>query len=208
MRRAALLPIADTERASLISHRAGADCGGLELNMGLFLVSLAGAHSFSAPRSLHPMARARPRPAGRTPCAMYGTPKYPAGFAHYDYVNPDAPKGGTLNLGNPRPRHELQPAQSLPAQHPVFLRHVLFLVRDAVRPERGRGRSDVRPGRRGDPGRSRPFVGELSHQPAGALQQRRPGDRGRCEVLRSTPWSATRRTLGTQRPSRWRAAPS
>jgi peptide/nickel transport system substrate-binding protein/microcin C transport system substrate-binding protein len=33
--------------------------------------------------------------------AMYGTPKYPAGFAHYDYVNPEAPKGGTLNLGNP-----------------------------------------------------------------------------------------------------------
>jgi peptide/nickel transport system substrate-binding protein/microcin C transport system substrate-binding protein len=33
--------------------------------------------------------------------AMYGTPKYPVGFAHYDYVNPNAPKGGTLNLGNP-----------------------------------------------------------------------------------------------------------
>jgi len=26
------------------------------------------------------------------------TPKYPAGFAHFDYVNPDAPKRGTLNL--------------------------------------------------------------------------------------------------------------
>lgn len=26
------------------------------------------------------------------------TPKYPRGFAHFDYVNPDAPKGGTLNL--------------------------------------------------------------------------------------------------------------
>ncbi|MBX3614734.1 MAG: ABC transporter substrate-binding protein [Burkholderiaceae bacterium] len=26
------------------------------------------------------------------------TPKYPPGFAHFDYVNPDAPKGGTLNL--------------------------------------------------------------------------------------------------------------
>jgi peptide/nickel transport system substrate-binding protein/microcin C transport system substrate-binding protein len=33
--------------------------------------------------------------------AMYGTPKYPVGFAHYDYVNPNAPKGGTLNLSNP-----------------------------------------------------------------------------------------------------------
>src|SRR5690606_40595902 len=26
------------------------------------------------------------------------TPKYPPGFAHFGYVNPDAPKGGTLNL--------------------------------------------------------------------------------------------------------------
>lgn len=29
--------------------------------------------------------------------SLTGEPKYPAGFKHYDYVNPDAPKGGTLN---------------------------------------------------------------------------------------------------------------
>lgn len=28
--------------------------------------------------------------------AMHGTPKYPNGFTHFDYVNPDAPKGGIL----------------------------------------------------------------------------------------------------------------
>ena len=28
--------------------------------------------------------------------AMHGKPKYPANFRHYDYVNPSAPKGGTL----------------------------------------------------------------------------------------------------------------
>jgi microcin C transport system substrate-binding protein len=28
----------------------------------------------------------------------YGVLKYPAGFRHFDYVNPDAPKGGTLKL--------------------------------------------------------------------------------------------------------------
>nr|WP_233271663.1 extracellular solute-binding protein [Paraburkholderia acidiphila] len=33
--------------------------------------------------------------------AQYGEPKYPQGFAHFDYVNPDAPKGGTLVLANP-----------------------------------------------------------------------------------------------------------
>lgn len=33
--------------------------------------------------------------------AAFGQPKYPAGFPHFDYVNPDAPKGGTINLRNP-----------------------------------------------------------------------------------------------------------
>ena len=28
--------------------------------------------------------------------AMHGTPKYPAGFSHFDYVNPNAPKGGAV----------------------------------------------------------------------------------------------------------------
>lgn len=31
--------------------------------------------------------------------AMHGAPKYPAHFKQFDYVNPDAPKGGTLRLG-------------------------------------------------------------------------------------------------------------
>ncbi len=29
---------------------------------------------------------------------MRGEPKYPADFTHFEYVNPDAPKGGTLAL--------------------------------------------------------------------------------------------------------------
>jgi microcin C transport system substrate-binding protein len=37
----------------------------------------------------------KPQPA----IAMHGAPKYAAGFAHFDYVNPDAPKTGTLKLG-------------------------------------------------------------------------------------------------------------
>jgi microcin C transport system substrate-binding protein len=31
--------------------------------------------------------------------AMHGEPKYGAGFTHFDYANPDAPKEGTLKLG-------------------------------------------------------------------------------------------------------------
>lgn len=33
--------------------------------------------------------------------AAYGPPKYGPDFKHFDYVNPDAPKGGTLKLKNP-----------------------------------------------------------------------------------------------------------
>ena len=29
---------------------------------------------------------------------MHGKPKYEESFTHLDYVNPDAPKGGTINL--------------------------------------------------------------------------------------------------------------
>lgn len=31
--------------------------------------------------------------------AMHGEPKYPADFKHFDYVNPETPKGGTVRLG-------------------------------------------------------------------------------------------------------------
>ncbi|MEM9469579.1 MAG: extracellular solute-binding protein [Pseudomonadota bacterium] len=32
--------------------------------------------------------------------AMHGTPKYGEGFTHFDYANPNAPKGGTLKLSS------------------------------------------------------------------------------------------------------------
>ena len=35
-------------------------------------------------------------PERRHAMTMHGTPHYPSGFTHLDYVNPDAPKGGTL----------------------------------------------------------------------------------------------------------------
>jgi microcin C transport system substrate-binding protein len=31
--------------------------------------------------------------------SVHSKPKYPAGFTHFDYVNPDAPKGGTMRFG-------------------------------------------------------------------------------------------------------------
>jgi microcin C transport system substrate-binding protein len=47
----------------------------------LFLAAAAGA----APKTIVSHA-----------LALHGQPKYPAGFKHFDYVNPNAPKGGTL----------------------------------------------------------------------------------------------------------------
>ncbi len=36
-------------------------------------------------------------PQWRYASSLIGEPKYQADFKHYDYVNPDAPKGGSLN---------------------------------------------------------------------------------------------------------------
>ena len=46
--------------------------------------------------SLAPIAVAADEPKPMQGIAMYGEPKYKPGFAHFDYVNPDAPKGGEL----------------------------------------------------------------------------------------------------------------
>ena len=54
------------------------------LAAGIFLVALAGL-----------TVRVEAQDHG---IAMHGAPKYDAGFDHLDYVNPDAPKGGTIRL--------------------------------------------------------------------------------------------------------------
>ncbi len=38
--------------------------------------------------------------APRHAIAMHGQPKYPPGFEHFDYVNPEAPKGGVVKLSS------------------------------------------------------------------------------------------------------------
>lgn len=39
-------------------------------------------------------------PAASHALSLYGDVKYPPGFAHFDYVNPDAPKGGFVRFGD------------------------------------------------------------------------------------------------------------
>jgi microcin C transport system substrate-binding protein len=48
---------------------------------------------------------------------LFGEPKYPANFQHFDYVNPDAPKGGVVRLAYPVPFDSLNPfiLKGLPA---------------------------------------------------------------------------------------------
>src|SRR5690242_488472 len=54
------------------------------------------------------VAPLRAEPA-RPAVAMHGEPKYPAGFAQFDYVNPEAPKGGALKLAGAGTFDKLNP---------------------------------------------------------------------------------------------------
>jgi peptide/nickel transport system substrate-binding protein/microcin C transport system substrate-binding protein len=69
------------------------------------LLALVASPHFAAPAAVAPVAAA----ASGAPVtgvwvhafAAYGQPKHPPGFTHFDYVNPDAPKGGTMYLSQP-----------------------------------------------------------------------------------------------------------
>jgi microcin C transport system substrate-binding protein len=52
-----------------------------------FLAFASLSQAFAEPEKHHALSLIRP-------------PRYPAGFAHFDYVNPDAPKGGILKLSS------------------------------------------------------------------------------------------------------------
>jgi microcin C transport system substrate-binding protein len=45
-----------------------------------------------------PLAEAQDRPVWHHGLSLVGELKYPPGFKHFDYANPDAPKGGDINL--------------------------------------------------------------------------------------------------------------
>ncbi len=55
--------------------------------------------------------------------AQFGTLKYPANFQHFDWTNPDAPKGGTLRLmasGSFDHAQPLHPERHQPDRHRRF----------------------------------------------------------------------------------------
>ena len=58
-----------------------------QLVSGLLVASLV---------AISPLSAADPKPVHGM--AMHGAPKYPADFKHFDFVNPDAPKGGDVRF--------------------------------------------------------------------------------------------------------------
>ena len=47
-----------------------------------------------------PCAAAEDAPVRHHALSLIGEPKYPADFTHFDYVNPDAPKGGLVRMAD------------------------------------------------------------------------------------------------------------
>jgi hypothetical protein len=67
---------------------------GVPMIRSTFLAALAAVLSLAAAP-----AAAQTDAPGQHGLAMHGDLKYPPDFPHFDYVNPDAPKGGRLRLG-------------------------------------------------------------------------------------------------------------
>jgi peptide/nickel transport system substrate-binding protein/microcin C transport system substrate-binding protein len=99
---------------------------------GLALWLAAGPPAFAAPAATGPAPETRPTATTGTwshAYAAYGaTPRYPRGFAHFDYVNPDAPKGGTLQLQNPDRRSSFDKFNpfTIRGQSPAGLTTLMF----------------------------------------------------------------------------------
>lgn len=68
------------------------------LDIGRTARARLAASLLAATLFLPPAVYAQEQSAFRNGLALVGEPKYPPGFEHYDYVNPDAPKGGELKL--------------------------------------------------------------------------------------------------------------
>ena len=103
------------------------------------LAACCGAFGAAALTPVPPPARVEPataNPASQLPSpdgwshaySAYGQPRYPRGFAQFDYVNPDAPKGGTLNMQNPDRRTSFDKFNpyTIKGQSPAGLSTLMF----------------------------------------------------------------------------------
>jgi microcin C transport system substrate-binding protein len=81
--------LAITRRQLLQSSASAALTAALGSAAGISAISPASAQSASGPES---------EPAWRHALSLFGEVKYPADFKRFDYVNPDAPKGGVARM--------------------------------------------------------------------------------------------------------------
>ncbi len=65
--------------------------------------------AFAALTALASLAPAQAEPEKHHALSLIRTPKYPADFKHFDYTNPDAPKGGTVKLSSAATYDNLNP---------------------------------------------------------------------------------------------------
>ena len=162
------------------------------------------------PRSRRPRRRhrdrRRPRSSSATASRPSATSSIPTDFAHFDYVNPDAPQGGTMSFRGTGASQTFDSLNAFilkgePAQG-LGLLYDSLLAGSADEPDAAYGliaESLEYP--------RRPLLGDLQHAPRGDLLRRRRrspprtwSSPGRCCSRRARP--PTRSSSRTSRPSR------
>lgn len=91
--------------------------------------SAGAAGAAGAPGAVFPVAAPADAPAWVHAWSAFGAPRYPRGFAHVDWVNPAAPKGGSLVLRNPDNRNsfdQLNPFSPRGGSAPIGLSIFVF----------------------------------------------------------------------------------
>jgi peptide/nickel transport system substrate-binding protein/microcin C transport system substrate-binding protein len=75
----------------------------MQLLLAGAMLAAVGLTAVAAPTAAAPPASVASASAGvwQHAYAAFGEPKYPAGFDHFDYADPNARRGGTLTLSNP-----------------------------------------------------------------------------------------------------------
>ena len=108
--------------------------------------------------------------------SICGDLKYPPDFKHFDYVNPDAPKGGTLRIGVIGTTFDTLNAFIVKGNPAANIGNV-------IRPDDALARragQRIRARRRERRGREGPLLGDLHSAQGGAFSRRQPDDaRGR-----------------------------
>ena len=100
-----LIGLARIVARSCASIRDCAALAGRAAVPALLAASAAGAATTPSTPAPAPAETSAAAPAATTgwvhAYAAFGTPKYPRNFTHFEYLNPEAPKSGTLYLRNP-----------------------------------------------------------------------------------------------------------